>query len=58
MVEIELIGFKDFGFNLNWNRPFEHGEIEIYDGETFGEDDMARPGFNRNKCIKYKRKKR
>ena len=52
------MGAKDFGFDLNWNRPFEHGEIEIYDGETFGEDDMARPGFNRNKCIKYKRKKR
>lgn len=58
-IVIELTGGKDFGFDMSWDRPYEHEiDIEIADDETFGDDDFAPAGLKRNKCIKYKRKQR
>ena len=43
---------------MSWERPVEHGEIEIVDDEMFGIDRLTEYGFKHNKCIKYKRKQR
>ena len=57
-IEIELDGTSDFDYDMNWERPVEHGEIEIVDDEMFGIDSLTEYGFKHNKCIKYKRKQR
>ena len=57
-IEIELDSASDFDYDMNWERPAEHVEIEISEDELFGADREFEYGFKHNKCIKYKRKQR
>ena len=43
-IEIELDGVSDFDFDMNWERPAEHGEIEILDDDIFGIDRLTEYG--------------
>ena len=57
-IEIELDSASDFHYDMNWERPAEHVEIEIFEDDMFGADREFEYGFKHNKCIKYKRKQR